>query len=164
VPSRDALHSAAHRELSVRRANDTLTARTAALSARDRQLKEEIDSIPPPPVLKKKLLDASASVLWSGTTETKAFVRGALRRSTSSARRTRRGELRHPNHLQSRRGGGAESDVFKIKHENVIRRWLTNARCPQGRGGQSTRRKLQGSWSMTRSVDNRISSSTMSER
>ena len=70
------------RELSVQAANDTLTSQDRSyIQLEVDQLKEEVTRIATTTQFnKKKLLDGSASVLWSSDKlETKALVRGALR-------------------------------------------------------------------------------------
>jgi flagellin len=112
------------RELSVQAANDTLTSQDRSyIQLEIDQLKEEIDRISTTTQFnKKKLLDGSASVLWSSDKlETKAFVRGALREIDQFGQKNA-AEGNYIIRITANPGEAEvqKSDVFKIKHENVI--------------------------------------------
>jgi flagellin len=112
------------RELSVQAANDTLTSQDRSyIQLEIDQLKEEIDRISTTTQFnKKKLLDGSASVLWSSDKlETKAFVRGALREIDQFGQKNA-AEGNYVIRITANPGEAEvqKSDVFKIKHENVI--------------------------------------------
>ena len=112
------------RELSVQSANDTLTSQDRSyIQLEIDQLKEEITRISTTTQFnKKKLLDGSASALWSSDSlDTKAFIRGALRTVDQFGQK----DSAEGNYIIriSANPGDAQiqkSDVFKVKHENVI--------------------------------------------
>lgn len=112
------------RELSVQAANDTLTSQDRSyIQLEVDQLKEEVTRIATTTQFnKKKLLDGSASVLWSSDKlETKALVRGALRQVDQFGQKSaaegnfKISIIADPGEAQIQK-----SDIFKIKHENVI--------------------------------------------
>ncbi len=112
------------RELSVQAANDTLTQQDRGyIQAEVDQLREEIDRISTTTQFnKKKLLDGSAAVLWSADKlETKAFIRGGLRTIDQFGQKfAAEGNFKisiiaNPGESQTQK-----TDIFKIKHENVI--------------------------------------------
>lgn len=112
------------RELSVQAANDTLTSQDRSyIQLEVDQLKEEVTRIATTTQFnKKKLLDGSASVLWSSDKlETKALVRGALRQVDQFGQKSaaegnfKISILADPGEAQIQK-----SDIFKIKHDNVI--------------------------------------------
>ena len=112
------------RELSVQAANDTLTSQDRGyIQLEVDQLKEEISRISTTTQFnKKKLLDGSASVLWSSDNlETKALVRGALRQIDQFGQKSaaegnfKISIIADPGEAQIQK-----SDLFKIKHPNVI--------------------------------------------
>lgn len=112
------------RELSVQAANDTLTSQDRSyIQLEVDQLKEEISRIASTTQFnKKKLLDGSAAVLWSSDKlETKALVRGALRQVDQFGQKSaaegnyKISVIADPGQAQVQK-----SDIFKIKHENVI--------------------------------------------
>jgi len=112
------------RELSVQAANDTLTSQDRGyIQLEVEQLKEEITRISTTTQFnKKKLLDGSASVLWSSDKlETKAFVRGALREIDQFGQKSaaegnfKISIIANPGDAEIQK-----SDIFKIKHKNVI--------------------------------------------
>jgi len=112
------------RELSVQAANDTLTSQDRSyIQLEVDQLKEEVTRIATTTQFnKKKLLDGSASVLWSSDKlETKALVRGALRQIDQFGQKSaaegnfKISIIADPGEAQIQK-----SDIFKIKHENVI--------------------------------------------
>lgn len=112
------------RELSVQAANDTLTSQDRGyIQLEVDQLKEEISRISTTTQFnKKKLLDGSAAVLWSSDNlETKALVRGALRQIDQFGQKSaaegnfKISIIADPGDSQIQK-----SDLFKIKHPNVI--------------------------------------------
>ncbi|MBL3539458.1 flagellin [Aminivibrio sp.] len=112
------------RELSVQAANDTLTSQDRSyIQLEVDQLKEEVTRIATTTQFnKKKLLDGSASVLWSSDKlETKALVRGALRQVDQFGQKSaaegnfKISIIADPGEAQIQK-----SDIFKIKHDNVI--------------------------------------------
>lgn len=118
------------RELSVQAANDTLTSQDRGyIQLEVDQLKEEITRISTTTQFnKKKLLDGSAAVLWStDKLQTKAFVRGALREIDQFGQKSaaegnfKISIIADPGDAQVQK-----SDIFKIKHPNVIMNVTTN--------------------------------------
>ncbi|GAB1427096.1 hypothetical protein MASR2M17_05220 [Aminivibrio sp.] len=112
------------RELSVQAANDTLTSQDRGyIQLEVDQLKEEVSRISTTTQFnKKKLLDGSAAVLWSSDNlETKALVRGALRQIDQFGQKSaaegnfKISIIADPGEAQIQK-----SDLFKIKHPNVI--------------------------------------------
>lgn len=112
------------RELSVQAANDTLTQQDRSyIQDEIEQLKDEINRISSTTQFnKKKLLDGSAAVLWSADKlSTKAFVRGGLRtvdqfgQKNSAEGNYKISIIANPGDAQVQK-----TDIFKIKHENVI--------------------------------------------
>jgi len=71
---------------------------------------------------KKKLLDGTASVLWSSDKlETKAFVRGSLRQIDQFGQKTAaEGNFKISIDATPGQGQIQKSDIFKVKHENVM--------------------------------------------
>ncbi len=112
------------RELAVQAANDTLTANDRqVIQAEIDQLKEEVDRIASTTQFnKKKLLDGSASVLWSSDKlETKAFVRGSLRQVDQFGQKAAaEGNFKISINATPGQGQIQKSDIFKIKHEEVV--------------------------------------------
>ena len=112
------------RELSVQAANDTLTSQDRGyIQLEIDQLKEEVTRIATTTQFnKKKLLDGTASALWSSDNlDTKAFIRGALRTIDQFGQK----DSADGNFIVriSANPGNAQiqkSDVFKVKHENVV--------------------------------------------
>lgn len=109
------------RELSVQAANDTLTANDRqAIQLEIDQLKEEIDRIANTTQFnKKKLLDGSASILWStDTPDTKVFVRGGLRQVDAYGQKTAlEGNYKVTIEAQEiGQGQVLKTDIFKLKH------------------------------------------------
>ena len=109
------------RELSVQAANDTLTANgRQAIQLEIDQLKEEIDRIANTTQFnKKKLLDGSASILWStDTPDTKVFVRGGLRQVDAYGQKTAlEGNYKVTIEAQEiGQGQVLKTDIFKLKH------------------------------------------------
>jgi len=112
------------RELSVQSANDTLTSQDRSyIQLEVDQLKEEISRISSTTQFnKKKLLDGSASALWSSDNlDTKAFIRGALRTIDQFGQKSS-AEGNFIIRISANPGDAQiqKSDVFKVKHENVI--------------------------------------------
>jgi len=112
------------RELAVQAANDTLTANDRqVIQLEIDQLKEEVDRIASTTQFnKKKLLDGTAAVLWSADKlETKAFVRGSLRQVDQFGQKAAaEGNFKIAINATPGQGQIQKSDVFKIKHENVM--------------------------------------------
>ncbi|MDD4836300.1 MAG: flagellin [Dethiosulfovibrio sp.] len=112
------------RELSVQSANDTLTNQDRKyIQDEVNQLSEEIDRISTTTQFnKKKLLDGSASALWSSDSlDTKAFVRGSLRTIDQFGQKSA-AEGNYKISISANPGEAEvqKSDIFTIKHENVI--------------------------------------------
>ena len=112
------------RELSVQSANDTLTSQDRSyIQIEVDQLKEEIDRISDTTQFnKKKLLDGSAAALWSSDNlETKALIRGALREVDQFGQKNA-AEGNYTIQITADPGKAEvqKSDIFRIKHENVI--------------------------------------------
>ncbi len=112
------------RELSVQSANDTLTSQDRGyIQLEVDQLKEEISRIATTTQFnKKKLLDGSAAVLWSSDRlETKALIRGALRQIDQFGQKSAaEGNYKISVIADPGQAEIQKSDIFKIKHENVI--------------------------------------------
>jgi len=112
------------RELSVQAANDTLTQQDRSyIQAEVDQLREEIDRISTTTQFnKKKLLDGSAAVLWSADKlETKAFIRGGLRTIDQFGQKfAAEGNYKISITANPGESQVQKTDIFKIKHENVI--------------------------------------------
>jgi len=112
------------RELAVQAANDTLTTNDRqVIQSEIDQLKQEVDRIASTTQFnKKKLLDGSASVLWSADKlETKAFVRGSLRQVDQFGQKAAaEGNFKISINATPGQGQIQKSDVFKIKHEDVM--------------------------------------------
>jgi len=112
------------RELSVQAANDTLTSEDRSyIQLEIDELKEEVTRISTTTQFnKKKLLDGSAAVLWSADKlETKALIRGALRQVDQFGQKSA-AEGNYKISISANPGQAEvqKSDIFKIKHENVI--------------------------------------------
>jgi len=112
------------RELSVQAANDTLTQQDRGyIQAEVDQLRDEIDRISTTTQFnKKKLLDGSAAVLWStDKLETKAFIRGGLRTIDQFGQKfAAEGNYKISITANPGEAQVQKTDIFKIKHENVI--------------------------------------------
>lgn len=109
------------RELSVQAANDTLTANDRqAIQLEIDQLKDEVDRIANTTQFnKKKLLDGSASILWStDKADTKVFVRGGLRQVDAYGQKTAlEGNYKVTIEAQEiGQGQVLKTDIFKLKH------------------------------------------------
>ena len=112
------------RELAVQAANDTLTQQDRAyLQIEINQLREEIDRIANTTQFnKRKLLDGSGAALWSSDSlETKAYIRGALRQTDQfNQKNSADGNYKIVVKATPGQGEVKKSDIFKIKHKNVI--------------------------------------------
>ncbi|MDR1581256.1 MAG: flagellin, partial [Synergistaceae bacterium] len=112
------------RELSVQAANDTLTQEDRQyIQLEVDQLKEEITRIANTTQFnKKKLLDGSAAVLWSSDNlETKALIRGGLLQVDQFGQKSAvEGNFRISINATPGQAQIQKSDIFKIKHKNVI--------------------------------------------
>ena len=112
------------RELSVQSANDTLTQQDREyIQLEINQLRDEINRIATATQFnKKKLLDGSASVLWSSDSlDTKLFVRGGLRQIDQFGQKNV-SEGNYKVTIKANPGVSQvqKSDIFKIKHKNVL--------------------------------------------
>ncbi len=138
------------RELAVQAANDTLTANDRqVIQLEIDQLKEEVDRIASTTQFnKKKLLDGSASVLWSADKlETKAFVRGSLRQVDQFGQKAAaEGNFKISINATPGQGQIQKSDVFKIKHEDVMMNVSVNTN--EGVNGVSIDGLPAGSYSL----------------
>ncbi|WP_286846367.1 MULTISPECIES: flagellin [Aminobacterium] len=112
------------RELSVQGANDTLTSQDRQyIQLEVDQLRDEIDRISGTTQFnKKKLLDGSASVLWStDQLETKVFVRGGLRTIDQYGQKiVAEGNYKLSVEAKAGQAQVQKSDIFKVKHDDVI--------------------------------------------
>ncbi|MDI9370677.1 MAG: flagellin, partial [Synergistota bacterium] len=112
------------RELAVQAANDTLTSNDRSfIQLEIDQLKEEVDRISNTTQFnKKKLLDGSAAVLWStDKLDTKVIVRGGLREIDQFGQKAvAEGNYKLKIVAEAGRGEIQKSDLFKIKHPDVI--------------------------------------------
>ncbi|MDR1132725.1 MAG: flagellin, partial [Synergistaceae bacterium] len=112
------------RELSVQAANDTLTQEDRSyIQLEIDQLKEEIDRISTTTQFnKKKLLDGSAAALWSTSNlSTKVVINGGLRQVDQFGQKSAlEGNYKVSINTTPGQGQIQKSDIFKIKHPNVI--------------------------------------------
>ena len=112
------------RELAVQSANDTLTQEDRSfIQIEIDQLKEEIDRISTTTQFnKKQLLDVSAGALWSADNlETKVIVNGGLREVDQfGQKKAAEGNFRIEIDSIPGQSQMLKSDIFKIKHKNVI--------------------------------------------
>jgi len=118
------------RELSVQAANDTLTSQDRSyIQDEINQLTGEIDRISTTTQFnKKQLLDGSAAALWSSDNlATKALVRGGLRQVDQFGQKAAL-EGNYKISIIANPGDSQvlKTDIFKIKHENVIMNVTTN--------------------------------------
>ena len=118
------------RELSVQAANDTLTQQDRGyIQLEIDQLREEVTRIGNTTQFnKKKLLNGDAAVLWSSDKlNTKAIVNGGLRQIDQFGQKNAvEGNYKLDIKTEAGRGEIQKSDIFKIKHENVITNLKTN--------------------------------------
>jgi flagellin len=112
------------RELSVQAANDTLTANDRQfIQLEIDQLRTEVDRIANTTQFnKKKLLDGSNAILWStDKLETKLNIRGGLRQIDQfGQKQVLEGNYRITIQADPGQNQVQKSDLFKVKHENVI--------------------------------------------
>ncbi|MCL1874785.1 MAG: flagellin [Synergistaceae bacterium] len=112
------------RELSVQAANDTLTQQDREyIQLEINQLRDEINRIATSTQFnKKRLLDGSASVLWSSDSlTTKLFVRGGLRQIDQFGQKNvSEGNYKVTITANPGQAEIQKSDIFKIKHKNVL--------------------------------------------
>ncbi|GHV28755.1 flagellin [Synergistales bacterium] len=112
------------RELSIQSANDTLTQEDRSyIQLEIDQLKDEIDRISTTTQFnKKQLLDGSAGALWStDNLATKVIVRGGLREVDQfGQKKAREGNFKVKIDALPGESQVKKSDIFKIKHPNVI--------------------------------------------
>ncbi len=120
------------RELSVQAANDTLTSQDRSyIQDEVNQLKDEIDRISTTTQFnKKQLLDGSAAALWSSDNlSTKAFIRGGLRQIDQFGQKNAaEGNYKISIIADPGQAEVQKTDIFKIKHENVIMNVTTNTK------------------------------------
>ena len=112
------------RELSVQAANDTLTQEDRGyIQLEIDQLKEEITRISNTTQFnKKKLLDGSGAALWStDNLATRAIIKGGLRQIDRFGQKSAlEGNFKISVNAEPGQGQVQKSDIFKIKHKNVI--------------------------------------------
>ncbi len=112
------------RELSVQAANDTLTSNDRQyIQLEVDQLRTEIDRIANTTQFnKKKLLDGSNAILWStDKLETRLNIRGGLRQIDQFGQKAvNEGNYRITIQADPGQNQVQKSDIFKVKHENVI--------------------------------------------
>ena len=112
------------RELSVQAANDTLTQQDRQyIQLEVDQLKNEVTRIASTTQFnKRKLLDGSAAALWSSSDlATKAYVRGSLRQIDQFGQKAAfEGNFKITVSAVPGQAEALKSDIFKIKHKNVI--------------------------------------------
>ena len=112
------------RELSVQSANDTLTQQDRGyIQLEIDQLREEITRIGNTTQFnKKKLLNGDAAVLWSSDNlKTRAIVNGGLRQIDQFGQKNAlEGNYKIKIEAEAGQGEVKKSDLFKIKHKNVI--------------------------------------------
>jgi flagellin len=112
------------RELSVQAANDTLSQQDREyIQLEINQLRDEINRIASSTQFnKKRLLDGSASVLWSSDSlSTKLFVRGGLRQIDQFGQKNvAEGNFKITISANPGQSEAQKSDIFKIKHENIL--------------------------------------------
>ncbi|MDR1944161.1 MAG: flagellin [Synergistaceae bacterium] len=112
------------RELAVQAANDTLTQEDRSyIQLEIDQLKEEIDRVSTTTQFnKKQLLNGSAGALWStDNLETKVVVKGGLRQTDQFGQKAAaEGNFRVTIDSIPGQAEVQKSDIFKIKHKNVI--------------------------------------------
>ncbi len=118
------------RELSVQAANDTLTQEDRSyIQAEIDQLKEEITRISTTTQFnKKQLLDGSGGALWStDNLATKVIVNGGLREVDQFGQKSaREGNFKITIKAMPGQAEMQKTDIFKIKHPNVIMNVLLN--------------------------------------
>ena len=112
------------RELAVQAANDTFTQEDRGyIQLEIDQLKEEIDRISNTTQFnKRKLLDGSAAALWSTSNlSTKVVINGGLRQVDQFGQKSAlEGNYKISINTEPGQGEIRKSDIFKIKHKNVI--------------------------------------------
>jgi flagellin len=112
------------RELAVQASNDTLTQQDRQyIQLEIDQLKEELSRIATATQFnKKRLLDGSSAALWSSNDlSTKAYVRGSLRQVDQFGQKAAfEGNYRITVNAAPGQAEAQKTDIFKIKHKNVI--------------------------------------------
>ena len=112
------------RELSVQSANDTLTQQDRGYIQQEiDQLREEITRIGNTTQFnKKKLLNGDAAVLWSSDNlNTKAIINGGLRQVDQfGQKKASEGNYKIDVRAEPGQAEVKKSDIFKIKHKDVI--------------------------------------------
>ncbi|GHV35356.1 flagellin [Synergistales bacterium] len=118
------------RELAVQAANDTLSQQDRQYIQQEiDQLKEEIDRIANTTQFnKKRLLNGSGSAIWSSDNlSTKAYVRGSLRQVDQFGQKAAfEGNYRIRITAEPGQAEALKTDIFKIKHKNVIMNVVKN--------------------------------------
>ncbi|CBL27744.1 flagellin [Fretibacterium fastidiosum] len=119
------------RELSVQSANDTLTQQDRGyIQLEIDQLREEITRIGNTTQFnKKKLLNGDAAVLWSSDNlNTKAIINGGLRQIDQfGQKKASEGNYKIDVRAEPGQAEVKKSDIFKIKHKDVITDVTLNA-------------------------------------
>ena len=119
------------RELSVQSANDTLTQQDRGyIQLEIDQLREEITRIGNTTQFnKKKLLNGDAAVLWSSDNlNTKAIINGGLRQIDQfGQKKAAEGNYKIDVRAEPGQAEVKKSDIFKIKHKDVITDVTLNA-------------------------------------
>lgn len=119
------------RELSVQSANDTLTQQDRGyIQLEIDQLREEITRIGNTTQFnKKKLLNGDAAVLWSSDNlNTKAIINGGLRQVDQfGQKKAAEGNYKIDVRAEPGQAQVKKSDIFKIKHKDVITDVTLNA-------------------------------------
>ena len=119
------------RELSVQSANDTLTQQDRGyIQLEIDQLREEITRIGNTTQFnKKKLLNGDAAVLWSSDNlNTKAIINGGLRQIDQfGQKKAAEGNYKIDVRAEPGQAQVKKSDIFKIKHKDVITDVTLNA-------------------------------------
>ena len=119
------------RELSVQSANDTLTQQDRGYIQQEiDQLREEVTRIGNTTQFnKKKLLNGDAAVLWSSDNlNTKAIINGGLRQVDQfGQKKASEGNYKIDVRAEPGQAEVKKSDIFKIKHKDVITDVTLNA-------------------------------------
>ncbi len=127
------------RELSVQAANDTLTQQDRQyIQLEIDQLKDEISRTSTATQFnKKRLLDGSSAGLWSSNDlATKAYIRGSLRKIDQFGQKAAfEGNYKIQINAKPGQAEAMKTDIFKIKHKNVVMGVNVNAQP----GGVETR-------------------------
>jgi flagellin len=146
------------RELAVQSANDTLTQEDRGyIQLEIDQLKDEISRIASTTQFnKKKLLDGSSAALWSSDNlNTKAIINGGLRTIDQFGQKAAaEGNYRIRINADPGKAQVQKSDIFKIKHPDVIMNVNINSRA--GILGISVNNLPAGSYTVSLGSDSNI--------